>query len=146
MKRKKSAAMRVRDEGAKVRWTTKQALTKLSRDLEARAGNDIFGWNSLAELVGSTAIKKSTKSTEAYDRPGGSASIVPDTFSRIDDIKLRAQDDNAPRETVSYNQRCIDKMMPQWVRKAIKSELKFLSPSVLAKRMHLPDDVHVKFG
>lgn len=144
MKRKGSAVMRVRNDDAKVVWTTKPALNKLAKDLQARAGNDIFGWNSLAEIAGSNAINKSVNLNKAnYDKPGGSASFTPSTFSSIDDIRISAKDDNAPAETVAYNQRCIDKMMPQWVNNIVKSELKFMTPSRLAKGLKLPSDIQL---
>lgn len=146
MKRKNGAVMRVRKDGARVQWTTKGALRQLSNDLQARAGNDIYGWSSLAEIAGSQAMRKSLNLAKGnYDHPGGSASFTPSSFSRVDDIKIKAEDNNAPAETVGYNQRTIDKMLPKWVNDIINSELKQMTPSRLAKGLHLPPDVDVRF-
>ena len=143
MKRKHGAIMRVRKEHSKFVWTTKANLQAAMRRFQDRAGNDIFGWNSLAEIAGSAAIRKSINKGN-FDNPGGSAKFTPNTFRSIDEIRLSAKNNNSPKEVTSYNQRYIDSEIPGWVRNAIRSELKYMSPSKLLKGLNVPSDVTIK--
>lgn len=142
MVRKKGAAMRVRNGKSKFVWTTKAHLQAAMRKFQARAGNTIFGWSPLAELVGSAAMRKSLNDGN-FDKPGGAAKYTPAEFRSIDEIRLSAVDANAPKEIVNYNQRCIDSMMPQWVNSAIRSELKFISTAKLLRGLKVPPDVKI---
>lgn len=141
---KKKAAMRTRKDGAKVVWSTRQELQRAAKEMSKRAGNDIYGWSTLAEIAGSAAIKKTLKDGN-FDKPGGDARYSPSTFSPSETVKLLAHNNNAPAETVSYNQRVIDSMIPTWVSKAMRAELKQLTPARLAKGLKLPSDVKIKF-
>ena len=100
-RRKKDAVMRYKKDGAKYIWTTKENLYRASKMEEQRAGNNIFGWNSLAEKVGSAAMRRTLNlSGGNFDRPGGNASIAPATYSPVDSIKINAQDFNTPSDKV----------------------------------------------
>lgn len=144
MKRKKGAVMRVKKEGAEYKWTTSTYLTQAMKKFQARAGNDIFGWNALAELAGSAAMRKSLNlNAGEYDKPGGDADFKPATFSSIDEIRMAAHNNNAPAPTVNYNQRCIDANIPKWVQNAVSSELKFITGSKLLRGIKVPDDMTI---
>lgn len=142
MIRKKGAAMRVRKDKSKFVWTTKAHLQAAMRKFQARAGNTIFGWSSLAELVGSAAMRKSLNGGN-FDKPGGVAKYTPAEFRSIDEIRLFAENTNVPKEAANYNQRCIDSMMPQWVNSAIRSELKFISSAKVLRGLKVPPDVKI---
>lgn len=132
MKSKRSTVMRYRKKGSHSVWTTKQYLYAASRLEEARAGNNIYGWSSLASQVGSAAMNKSVNMGKAtFDSPGGSARITPATFSSVDRLQLSALNNNAPAETKNYQQRVIDVNVPKWVNDAFKREMKFMSPKRL---------------
>lgn len=143
-KRKGGVAMRVRKKGADFVWTTKANLTRAMQIMQGRAGNTIFGWSSLAGLVGSAGITRSVNMDKSsFDSPGGKASFVPASFSSSSSIRMSAQDYNAPSFVQSYQQRVIDVNIPKWVNDAYKRELKYLTPAQLMKGAHVPPDVQV---
>lgn len=143
-RKKKKAVMRYKKQGAHLVWTTKQNLQEASRIMEARAGNNIFGWNSLASQVGSAAMSKSLNVGKGrFDSPGGSARITPATFSSVDSMRIQALNTNAPQETTGYQQRVIDVNIPKWVQNAFARDLKFMTPRKLLKGVKLPPDISV---
>lgn len=144
MKKKGRAAMRVIKKGADFVWTTKENLTKAMKVFQMRAGNNIFGWDSLAKEVNSIAIQRSLNMDKGkFDSPGGNANFSPQTYTPTNQIKIQAQNMNAPLETRNYQQRVIDVNIGKWVDFAFKNELKHLTPKQLVKGAHLPDDVQV---
>lgn len=146
-RRKKDAVMRYKKDGAKYVWTTKENLYRASKMEEQRAGNNIFGWNSLAEKVGSAAMRRTLNLTGGnFDKPGGTASIAPATYSPVDSIKINAQDFNTPSQKVSYNQAVIDNNIPKWVNDAFSKELKYMTPAKLLKGVPIPPDVKIWFN
>lgn len=143
MKRKNKASMRVRNDKSKFVWTTRSELQKAMKKFQERAGNDIFGWNSLAEIAGSQAITRSINKGN-FDAPGGESSFNPSTFSSVDLIRITAKNQNSPDAVTAYNQNCINKMIPQWVGNAIKSEIRFITSSKLLRGVQVPSDVVIK--
>lgn len=143
MNKKKSAVMRKRVKGADFVWTTKQNLTTAMRIFQMRAGNNIFGWSSLANEVSSAAISKSVNlAKSSFDSPGGSAKFS----STGNSVSLSGTNTNAPSYTQNYQQRVIDVNIAGWVQTAFKNELKYLTPKQLVKGAHIPSDVHVAWN
>lgn len=143
IKAKKGVAVRVKKQGSKLAWTTKATLNQLVREIQKRAGFNIYGWTALADKVASNAVKNSMSAGQSFSSPG-SASISPATMTRIDRLNFKASNPNSPREETGYQQRCIDKYMPRWVETAIKRELKFLTASRLRKAANIPLDCVIK--
>lgn len=147
MQKQKKAAMRVIQKGADFVWTSKANLSAAMKIFQMRAGNNIFGWSSLANEVGSAAMTKSLNmGKSSFDSPGGSASFSPQTYTSTNQIRLKALNTNAPYGTNNYQQRVIDSNISGWVQYAFKSELKYLTPKQLVKGAHIPDDVHVTWS
>lgn len=142
MEKKKSVAMRKLKKGADFVWTTKDNLVRAMKVFQMRAGNNIFGWSSLANEVKSAAISKSINNTSSLDSPGGTGKFSNSGST----IKLTATNTNAPAPTETYQQRVIDVNIGKWVDFAFKNELKYLTPQQLIKGAKIPPDVHVTWN
>lgn len=141
---KGSTAMRVMNDGVKAVWAEKSTLQQVSKKFEQRAGNNIYGWASLAEEVGSAAMQKSLNLNAGSFDGKGVAAVKPSTYSRTHDIEIQAYNPNAPKGTEGYQQRVIDRNIPKWLERAYKTDVKYLGKK-LTSGIELPPDTAIRW-
>lgn len=136
-----SVAMRVANDGAQFVWAEKKTLQEVSKEFEQRAGNNIYGWASLAQSVNSNAINASLGQTGNWDSIG-EAVVRPSTYRRTDTMEISAYNPSAPANTGDYQQRVIDSNIGKWIQQAYNNEMKYLSKK-LTENLEMPPDVKI---
>lgn len=137
MMAKKKAVTRRMNHGTALAWTTKADLKQASKALERRAGNFIFGWNSLAEAVGGRAVKAGTLNDGKYDSPGGAGSFSSDPEN--DRFYFDGVNTNVPKFKQRYMETVIDANTEKWVDIALVTAFKEIKPSNLRKLKAVKD-------
>lgn len=134
---KKKAVTRRMNNYTSLAWTTKADLKQASNALEKRAGNFIFGWNSLAEAVGGRAVKAGTQDGGKYDSPGGTSSLHIDPDN--DYMYMDGTNTNVPKFKERYMETVIDANTEKWVDIALDIAFKEIKPSNLKKLKSVQD-------